>query len=123
VDHDDWNADIRRHFPQWKTDTALQRWPQIRQGLAMGQAVSGTVIARAPFGVWLDIGVQQPALLLMVNMEEAKTRRIPFDDYSAKGSILEARINALGDAGEIGLTQHGPPSTSTLSQDWKTQRE
>ncbi len=104
----DWDADIRAVFPDWLTDSAAERWPAIRQSLTIGQTVTGQVISRAPFGVWLDIGVNQPALLLVVNMDGAKTRRITFDDFPEKGSKLSARVNALGDGGEIGLTQQNP---------------
>lgn len=101
-----WAADIHNVFPDWETDSAAQRWPEIRQSITVGQAVNGRVISRAPFGVWLDIGVNQPALLLVVNMEWANTKRITFEDFPEIGTVLTALKNALGDRGEIGLTQH-----------------
>jgi small subunit ribosomal protein S1 len=103
-----WPDDIRAHFPDWETPGALARWPEVRTRLRVGQAVRGTVIARAPFGVWLDIGVGFPALLLVPEMREAKLRRIPFEDYPPTGAQIEACINALGDRGELGLTQQRP---------------
>jgi hypothetical protein len=103
-----WDTDIRAVFPDWQTDAAAERWPEIRASLSVGQTATGSVISRAPFGVWLDIGVNQPALLLVVNMDGANTRRIAFEDYPEKGTELTARINALGDRGEIGLTQQNP---------------
>jgi ribosomal protein S1 len=104
----DWGKDIRVVFPDWQTDAAAKRWPEIKVSLSIGQLVTGKVISRAPFGIWLDIGVNQPALLLVVNMDGANTRRITFEDYPQKGTELTARINALGDNGEIGLTQQNP---------------
>ncbi len=69
------------------------------------------MIARAPFGVWLDINADYPALLLVPEMRGAKERRITFEDYPAIGEVVEARIIALGEIAlgqraEIGLTQH-----------------
>ena len=104
----DWDADIRAVFPDWQTDAAVERWPAIKESLSVGETVSGKVISRAPFGVWLDIEVGQPALLLVVNMDGANNSRITFNDYPQKGIVLTARINALGDRGEIGLTQQNP---------------
>lgn len=104
----EWDADVRSRFPDWQTDVALKRWSDIRRNLSVGQSVSGKVIARAPFGVWIDIDVSQPALLLVGNMMDAKMQRITVDDYPAKGTAIKARINALGDNGEIGLTQLDP---------------
>lgn len=99
-----WQDDIRACFPNWGTVNAGACWPEVR----VGQAVRGTVIARAPFGVWLDIGVGFPALLLVPYMRGAKLRRITFEDYPPVGTQAEGRINSLGDRGEIGLTQERP---------------
>ena len=60
-----WGEDVRAHFPDWGTEAALARWPQNRARLRIGDWVNGLVIARAPFGVWLDIDADHPALLLV----------------------------------------------------------
>jgi predicted RNA-binding protein with RPS1 domain len=101
-----WGEDIRVRYPEWSTETALARWHEVRERLRIGQHVRGSVIARAPFGVWLDINAGHPALLLVPEMRGAKERRITFDDYPTIGEVVEARIVALGERGEIGLTQH-----------------
>ncbi len=92
-------------FPDWQSKAAALAWRASAKSLCVGETVSGKVISRAPFGVWLDIGVGRPALLLVVNMQEAARGRIAFNDYPQKGTALTAEINALGDRGEIGLTQ------------------
>jgi exosome complex RNA-binding protein Rrp4 len=101
-----WSEDIRGHYPHWGTEAALARWPEVRERLRIGQHVYGPVIARAPFGVWLDIHAGHPALLLVPEMRGAKERRITFDEYPAIGEVVEARIVALGERAEIRLTQH-----------------
>jgi predicted RNA-binding protein with RPS1 domain len=101
-----WGEDIRARFPEWGTDAALARWPAIRSRLFIGQVVRGEVIARAPFGVWVDIAAGHPALLLVPEMAGARERRIVFEHYPPLGSTVEARIVALGDRGEIALSQH-----------------
>jgi hypothetical protein len=116
----DWVADIRAVFPDWQTDAAVARWVKTRALLDVGQKVTGNVIARAPFGVWLDIGVNQPALLLVVNMVGANTRPISFDDYPQKATELSACIGALGDKGQIGLTQQNP---DRMREGEKTKRQ
>jgi ribosomal protein S1 len=103
-----WAEDIRAHFPEWGTDSARNRWPDSRARLSIGQLVTGKVIARAPFGVWVDIAAGHPALLLVPEMAWARERRITFEDYAALGTVVEARIVALGDRGEIALSQHPP---------------
>ena len=100
-----WNDEIRAVFPNWDTDIALEQWPTVRLSLSVGQIISGRVISKAPFGVWLDIGVAFPALLLVVNMAEAKGRKIACEEFPNIGSSVSGRINVLGDQGEIGITQ------------------
>jgi hypothetical protein len=104
-----WGEDIRAHYPDWGTQAALAQWPEIRERLHIGQHVRGSVIARAPFGIWLDIDAGHPALLLVPEMRGAQDRRIAFDDYPAIGEVVEAWIGALGERAEIGLTQRTRP--------------
>jgi len=111
-----WGEDIRARFPDWGTATALVRWPAIRSRLSIGQEVRGEVIARAPFGVWVDIAAGHPALLLVPEMAGACERRITFEEYPQRGAVIEARIIALGDRGEINLTQHLQSVTEYLNR-------
>jgi ribosomal protein S1 len=101
-----WGDDIRSRFPEWGTDAALARWPAVKAGLAVGQTVRGEVIARAPFGVWVDIGVGHPALLLVPEMAGASERPIRFEEHPELGAVVEARVISLGDRAEISLTQN-----------------
>jgi predicted RNA-binding protein with RPS1 domain len=100
-----WNDDIRARFTDWGTEDALARWPTERKRLSVGLCVRGEVIARAPFGVWVDISAGHPALLLVAEMRDARERRIRFEDYPKMGEILEAHISSLGDRAEIALSQ------------------
>jgi transcriptional accessory protein Tex/SPT6 len=104
-----WDEDVRARYPDWLTDAALARWPEARRRLVVGQHVRGSVIARAPFGVWVDIDVGHPALLLVPEMRDAAQRRLTFDDYPAIGEIVEAWIVALSERAEIRLTQQPQP--------------
>ena len=101
-----WEDDIRLRFPDWGTEAARGRWPTNRARLAIGQVAHGEVIARAPFGVWVDIEAGHPALLLVTEMAGAHARRIAFEEYPPLGSTVEARVVSLGDRGEISLSQH-----------------
>jgi hypothetical protein len=74
-----WGEDIKARFPDWGTDHVLTIWPSIRQHVMIGQTVFGEVVARAPFGVWIDIGIGHPALLLVPEMLGARERSISFD--------------------------------------------
>ena len=76
-----WGEEIKARFPDWGTDQIFLSWPSIRQHVTVGQTVSGEAVARAPFGVWIDIGIGHPALLLVPEMAGARERSISFDEY------------------------------------------
>ena len=101
----EWMEDIRAHFPDWQTPEALTHWPEHKARLKVGQRVSGAVIARAQFGIWLDIDAGHPALLLVPEMARMPGQRIQFTDYPAIGETVTATIVALGKKAEIGLSQ------------------
>ncbi|MEM7456556.1 MAG: hypothetical protein AAF456_19580 [Planctomycetota bacterium] len=107
-DQELWRERIRSKFPDWGTTEALKDWSDVGNQISVGQEVSGTVISRAPFGVWLDIGLAWPALLRVVNMCSGDFGPVSLEQYPAEGTALNGRVNAVGDAGEIGLTQQNP---------------
>jgi hypothetical protein len=68
--------------------------------------VHGEVIARAPFGVWVDINAAHPALLLVTEMGGAREWRMDFEDYPALGMVVEAWVVSMGERCEIALSQN-----------------
>jgi predicted RNA-binding protein with RPS1 domain len=100
-----WDSDIRNAFPDWLNDAEKVEWPAVKCSLRVGQILQGKVIAITPFGVWLDIGVNQPALLRVVDMISADTMQITMSEYPQKGTELKVRVVALGNVGEIILSQ------------------
>jgi hypothetical protein len=107
-----WDGDICARFPDWGTDAAQARRPEVRSGLTIGQAVRGEVIARAHFGIWVDIAAGWPALLRVPEMAAARERPIKFNEYPPLGAVIEARVLWLSERPEIILTQHPPASAS-----------
>ena len=57
----------------------------MKAALVVGQPISGIVVARAPFGVWLDIGVPFPALLLVPDMPGSQATANHFCGLSEEG--------------------------------------
>ena len=51
----DWGRLLSERFPPRDAATARPEWDALKQRLAVGQTVTGTVVAKAPFGAWLDI--------------------------------------------------------------------
>jgi transcriptional accessory protein Tex/SPT6 len=100
-----WDDDIKDVFPNWQTEEGIAEFNAAKVRLEMNQFVTGTVIARAQFGVWVDIGVGYPALLLVVNFANRDAKAQNFFGYPMVGEKIEAYVNALGPRAEIGLTQ------------------
>ena len=88
-------------------------WKLIRDELAIGNNVMGTVICRRPFGVFLDIGYGAGAfaLLLVPDFKDARIRRITFDDFPLVGDSVTAWvINIDFENRKIALSQNQPPT-------------
>lgn len=109
-----WQEERRLRFPDWGDEAARQRWRSSPPKLAVGQAVEGVVVARAPFGVWLDIGVGHPALLLVTKMGGVRTVRLGFEDYPPLGTRLVGHVYVLGPDAEIGVTQLANPTFESI---------
>ncbi len=100
-----WEQQIKNIFPSWQTEKGINEFNSIKCKLEIKQSVKGKVIARAEFGVWVDIGVGYPALLLVVNFANSNAKAKDFIGYPSIGDTVEAKINALGSRAEIGLSQ------------------
>ncbi|WP_165073608.1 S1 RNA-binding domain-containing protein [Paludisphaera rhizosphaerae] len=84
-------------------------WAAVQAQLAVGESVRGPVIARRPFGVFVDIGVGFPALLEVIQFLDARQRRYSLDDYPAIGETITARVVAFNDQNrQVCLTQLTP---------------
>jgi len=98
-----WRDQIAVRYPEWGTERWKARWRETPAPVRVGQAVIGEVIARAPFGVWLEAGLGTPALLLVPYMMPVE-RRSPIE-YPELGVRLECWVRAVGPEGEVGVTQ------------------
>lgn len=69
------------------------------------------MVARAHFGVWLDIGVGHPALLLLTKRVGSGAEGEDPEDLPPLGARVFGQVDVIGPDAEIGLTQRvGPPS-------------
>ncbi len=85
---------------------AERAWNVLKQRLSVGECVSGIVVAKAPFGAWVDIGVGFPALLEIITMAGLTPERYRADDWCPVGSEVEAFVGGFRDhAHQVGLWQ------------------
>ena len=100
-----WQEELIKEFPSWGTQEGIERFNLSKHSLVEGDVVIGKVICRAPFGVWVDINVGYPSLLLLTYFSQADVKLKGFVSYPEVGNSIQATIRVLGANGEIGLTQ------------------
>lgn len=98
--------ELEKLFPGHRSSCRSSEWEALKRRLIVGQAVTATVVAKSPFGAWLDLGVGFPALLEIVVMAGLTPERYRADDWCPVGNELTAYVGGFrDDAHQIGLWQ------------------
>lgn len=93
-------------FPDHRSPSRSSEWETLKQRLGAGQTVTGVVVAKSPFGAWIDLGVGFPALLEIVVMEGLTPERYRANDWCPLGSEVTASVAGFRDKDhQIGLWQ------------------
>jgi hypothetical protein len=104
--YSDWGRLLSEHFPTREPAAIEREWTALKRRLSAGETVSGTVVAKAPFGAWIDIGVGFPALLEIILMEGLTPELYRADEWCPLGSEVTAFVGGFRDhAHQIGLWQ------------------
>ncbi len=95
------------YFGDYRSPDLADRWETTMQQLVLGSTVSGIVVSQEQFGVFLDIGVAFPALILVPKLKDAdKIRYTSVETYPAVGTRVQGRIYVfVDDMRQIGITQ------------------
>lgn len=104
--YDDWGRLLSDHFPHRDRSAVQPDWESLKKQLKVGDIVTGTVIAKAPFGAWLDIGVGFPALLEIPFIDGLTPERCRADDWCPINSSISAFVSGFNDHNfQVGLRQ------------------
>ncbi|REJ69175.1 MAG: hypothetical protein DWQ31_05675 [Planctomycetota bacterium] len=87
-----WSAEVARIFGDVSSDDRIAAWNGVKRSCPVGSIVSGAVMLKAPFGLWLDVGVGFPALLLITRLEHPTTSREYEDFGSQVGNEIRATV-------------------------------
>ncbi len=98
--------DLDRHFPGHRSPEQAAAWEAAKARMPMGSRASGVVIARYPFGAFVDLGVGFPALLEIIFMDGLTPERYQADNWCPVGSSVTAFIGGHYDDGR--QTCHRP---------------
>ena len=106
MNYDNWGTLLTERFPVRDSKKELAAWDAAKQQLNIGSVVTGIVIAKAPFGAWIDLDVGFPALLEIVCVEGMTPERYQADDWCPLGSQVKAYVGTFNDRNhQIGLSQ------------------
>ena len=104
-----WAQRVAEQFPARDSNDTDCAWAAAKQRLALGQTITGIVVAKAPFGAWIDIGVGFPALLEILVMEGLTPERYRAGDWCPVGSEVTAFVRGFAYAvHQVGLWQVSP---------------
>jgi ribosomal protein S1 len=84
-------------FPAHRSPSRSAEWDALKQRIAVGQTVTGTVVAKSPFGAWIDLGIGFPGLLEILVIEGLTPERYRADDWCAPGSEVTAYVGVFRD--------------------------
>jgi hypothetical protein len=104
--YDEWPEILARRFPQRDSSQIELEWSLLKDRVAVWQSVTGTVLAKAPFGAWIDIGVGFPSLLLIPEIAGLSPKQYQADEWCPIGSEVTAWVRGFNDPHrQIVLTQ------------------
>jgi ribosomal protein S1 len=89
--------DLERLFPAHQSDARAADWEEVKRRLPIGMPVSGTVVARRPFGAFVDIGVGFPVLLEIIEIEGLTPELYRAGNWCPEGSRVTARVMSFQD--------------------------
>jgi ribosomal protein S1 len=105
----DWRRVLSERSPARDSAEVEKAWAEVKQQFAIGQSVTGVVVARAPFGAWVDLGVGFAGLLQIIFIDGLTPERYQGGDWCSVGSKVTAFVGGFINHGnQIGLWQVRP---------------
>ena len=95
--YDGWREILAERFPKYDSRQRDTEWAQVKQKLTIGQSIIGAVMARAPFGAWIELGIDFPALLAITVIADLTPERYRAGEWCPIGTEVTAFIVAFDD--------------------------
>lgn len=101
-----WSDEVRRYFGDVTSADRVSDWERAKQAFPVGSKVSGRVVLKAPFGVWLDVGAGFPALLLITQLATFYSHDTYWKSGPQLGETMDVTVLGFNEpARALGLTQ------------------
>jgi ribosomal protein S1 len=121
--YEEWGRLLVERFPPREPETDQREWEALKKHLAVGQGVTGVVVAKAPFGAWLDIGAGFPALLLLPDIAGLTSESYQADDWCPVGSAIAAEVVLFNDRLRQVRVSQGRPHEGRARPDGEADRD
>lgn len=89
--------DLDRLFPGHRAPERTNAWKAVKLRFTRGESVTGTVVGKSPFGVWVDLGVGFPALLEIVAIADLTPEQYRAGDWCPVDSEVTALVGGFRD--------------------------
>lgn len=105
---------LRDVFGDYESPQRSEDWERVKTTVAVGAEVTGKVLVRVKFGVFLDIGVGFPALIRVPDLKDADVKPYTsLDMYPAPGSNISGVVLWFDDGNrQVDLSQRAAPMLS-----------
>ena len=87
--------ELQSQFGDYLADERSSDWHRVQKSLSLGAVVSGPVVFRPPHGVYLDVGLGFPAVLLATRFSP---QLVCPDGLPALGTITTASVARFSDS-------------------------
>jgi len=100
---------LSESFGDYQSTVMNHKWEQVKMTLKQGMEVRGKVIARVPFGIFLDIDVGFPALIRVIDLKNADEKPYTsMEMHPLSGSNATGIVVGFNERNrQIDLTQRG----------------
>ncbi|WP_166831788.1 hypothetical protein [Thalassoroseus pseudoceratinae] len=111
MQNESWGSLLSNYFGNRDPSQVEVEWKSLKANHAVGDKVTGVVVAKAPYGAWLDVH-GFPALLEIICIDGLTPERYQAGDWCPIGSHVSGFIGGFrDDVHQIGIYQVRPGQT------------
>ncbi len=91
-EHSEWTKILEEKYGDFASDDKEELWKEQTKNMERGDLVVGTVLAHTSFGLWVDLGLDFPALIESIHIIGMNAEMYAKDEFYPVGTKIEAMI-------------------------------
>ena len=92
-----WSEELINTFGNYLSEDLSGKWVAAKDLLKQGDQIKGRIIAKAPFGIWVDIGIGFPALLEVIVAKDLDYSIYDDDAVYPSGASIDVKVSGVRD--------------------------